>query len=136
MLRYRIEGLYVPETALRAIRGHRRIVDCIRRKNYEGIELAIREHWEQSKRDIQRYAFEEKQAKQTAYRSEQKTLPTSFYDFTLREMDAFLRDRKRVVSFSCFSGESGFSSWSGVQYNSILKVSRSMECPGKRRPVK
>ena len=61
MLRYRIESLYLPETALRAIAGHRRILECIRGNDADGIEEAIRDHLEQSKQDIQRYAFSEDQ---------------------------------------------------------------------------
>lgn len=57
MLRYRIESLYLRETALKAIDGHRRILDCIKRKDAEGIEDAINRHLDQSKKDIQRYAF-------------------------------------------------------------------------------
>lgn len=57
MLRYRIESLYLPESALRAIRGHRRILDCIKRKDDEGIDGTIRDHLEKSKKDIQHYAF-------------------------------------------------------------------------------
>ena len=60
MLRYRVESLYLPETALRAIAGHRRILNCLKEKNEEDFEAAIREHLEQSKQDIYRYAFEEK----------------------------------------------------------------------------
>jgi len=58
MLRYRIESLYVPESGLRAVAGHRRILTCIEKKDDIGIEAAIRDHLEQSKRDIRRYAFE------------------------------------------------------------------------------
>ena len=57
MLRYRIESLYLPKSALMAIRGHRRILDCIKRKEDRGIEGTIRDHLEKSKKDIQRYAF-------------------------------------------------------------------------------
>jgi len=60
MLRYRVESLYLSETALRAITGHRRILNCLKEKNEEDFEAAIREHLEQSKQDIYRYAFEEK----------------------------------------------------------------------------
>lgn len=59
MLRYRIEALYLPETGLRAIIGHRRILECMRQRDEKGIKPAIREHLEQSKREIQRYAFGE-----------------------------------------------------------------------------
>jgi DNA-binding GntR family transcriptional regulator len=60
MLRYRIEALYLPETGLRAIVGHSRILDCMRERNKNGIKSAIREHLEQSKCEIQRYAFGKK----------------------------------------------------------------------------
>ena len=70
MLRYRIESLYLTETALRAIAGHHRILDCIRKKDEEKLGEAIREYLEQSKRDIQRYAFEEREKRKTAFRIE------------------------------------------------------------------
>ena len=57
MLRYRVESLYVAEAALRAIAGHRRIITCLETKDDIGIETAIRDHLEQSKRDIHRFAF-------------------------------------------------------------------------------
>ena len=60
MLRYRLESLYLPDTARRALQGHRRIVEGIKRKDMRGIEKAIRDHLEFAKRSIQRYAFEEK----------------------------------------------------------------------------
>ena len=72
MLRYRIESLYLRETVLRAIKGHRRIVDCIREKDESGVEVAIREHLEQSKHDIHRYAFLESNKKDPALRGENK----------------------------------------------------------------
>jgi DNA-binding GntR family transcriptional regulator len=60
MLRYRIESLYVSENGLRAVSGHRRILECLEKKDPIGIEAAIRDHLEQSKRDIHHYAFEAK----------------------------------------------------------------------------
>jgi DNA-binding GntR family transcriptional regulator len=57
MLRYRIEALYLPETGLRAIGEHRRILECMRAMDEKGVETAIREHLEQAKREIQRHAF-------------------------------------------------------------------------------
>ncbi len=59
MLRYRIESIFHKENVLRAIRGHRRIFDCINKKDNENIDQAIRDHLETAKRDIQRYAFNE-----------------------------------------------------------------------------
>ena len=49
MLRYRIESLYLPETALRAIQGHRRILEALKASTRAGLEKAIRDHLEQSK---------------------------------------------------------------------------------------
>ena len=60
MLRYRIESLYVSENGLRAVSGHRRILECLEKKDSIGIEAAIHDHLEQSKRDIHHYAFEVK----------------------------------------------------------------------------
>jgi len=58
MLRYRIESLYLPETALRAIQGHRRILEALKASDESGLERAMRNHLEQSKIDTHRYAFE------------------------------------------------------------------------------
>ncbi len=63
MLRYRVESLYVSENGLRAVSGHRRILGCLVKKDNIGIEAAIRDHLEQSKRDIHHYAFEVKTRK-------------------------------------------------------------------------
>lgn len=57
MLRYRIESIFSEENVLRAVKGHRRIVDCIGHKDSQKVEKAVRAHLEQSKRDIRRYAF-------------------------------------------------------------------------------
>jgi DNA-binding GntR family transcriptional regulator len=61
--RYRVESLYVPESGLIAVNGHRRILACLEKKDDIGIEAAIRDHLEQSKRDIRRFAFEVKTAR-------------------------------------------------------------------------
>jgi len=53
MLRYRIESLYEKETALMAIEGHRKILDCLKRKDEKGLESAMREHLEFAKQSIQ-----------------------------------------------------------------------------------
>lgn len=58
MLRYRIEGLSHPEIAIKAIEGHRRIVECIQKKDAKGIVQAIRDHMEFAKNSVQFYAFE------------------------------------------------------------------------------
>jgi len=53
---------------LRAIKGHKAIVACLKRKDEDGIEMAIKKHLEQSKRDIQRYAFGKAQERDTISR--------------------------------------------------------------------
>ncbi len=70
MLRYRIESLYLPETGLRAIEGHRRILECLRASDEEGLEQAIREHLEWVKRDVQSHAFAKGREKGAASRDE------------------------------------------------------------------
>lgn len=55
MLRYRMESLTLAETALEAIAGHRRILDCIESGDEEGVETAIHDHLEFAKRSIQQH---------------------------------------------------------------------------------
>ena len=57
MLRYRLEASYHPEPALVAIEGHRRILACVKEKDEEGVESAIKEHLERSKLCVQQYVF-------------------------------------------------------------------------------
>ncbi len=57
MLRYRIESLYLPETALRAIQGHRRILEALKASDESGLGEAMRNHLEQFRIDTRRYAF-------------------------------------------------------------------------------
>jgi DNA-binding GntR family transcriptional regulator len=59
MLRYRIESIFREENVVRAIRGHRRIYECIKRKDNERVDQAVRDHLETAKQDVQRYAFSE-----------------------------------------------------------------------------
>ncbi len=58
VLRYRIESIYLPDVALRAIEGHKEILRAIERGDDMEISLALKNHLEQSKRDTLRYAFE------------------------------------------------------------------------------
>lgn len=60
MLRYRIESLYLRETALRAIVGHRRIVECLKRKDMDGIASAVGEHLDFARDSVHRHAFRER----------------------------------------------------------------------------
>jgi DNA-binding GntR family transcriptional regulator len=57
MLRYRVQGLYLPESALRAIEGHRRIFESLRAGDEKGLELAIRDHLEWVMTDVHQNAF-------------------------------------------------------------------------------
>ena len=64
MLRYRIESIFLPETASGAIEGHARLVDCIKRKDKEGAIKAMRDHLDYAKRSVQTHAFEERRKKE------------------------------------------------------------------------
>lgn len=57
MLRYRIESVGLPKAASLAIGDHRRILDCVKRKDKEGVESAIRAHLEQAKEDVLHYGL-------------------------------------------------------------------------------
>jgi DNA-binding GntR family transcriptional regulator len=59
MLRYRIQSIYLVDNVLRAIEGHKGIVQAIKNRDMDEVHNAIRYHMEQSKRDILRYAFKE-----------------------------------------------------------------------------
>jgi GntR family transcriptional regulator, rspAB operon transcriptional repressor len=52
MLRYRMESVNISDTALQAIEGHTRIVDCLKNRDEEGIGKAVREHLEYAKESI------------------------------------------------------------------------------------
>jgi DNA-binding GntR family transcriptional regulator len=55
---YRMEAQYSLDTRLRAIKGHRRILECLRVKDKNGAGKAIREHLADSREDIKHIAFE------------------------------------------------------------------------------
>lgn len=57
-LRYRLESIGLPDTALRAIEGHKNILMAIEKNDPEMLSCAIGAHLEQSKRDTLRYAFQ------------------------------------------------------------------------------
>ncbi len=59
MLRYRIQSIYSVDNVLRAIEGHKEILQAIKRRDLEEVNTAIRYHMERSKKDILRYAFKE-----------------------------------------------------------------------------
>jgi DNA-binding GntR family transcriptional regulator len=59
MLRYRIQSIYLTDNVLRAIEGHKGILQAIEKGDVEEVNRAIKRHLEQSKKDILRYAFKE-----------------------------------------------------------------------------
>jgi len=59
MLRYRIKSIYLMDNVLRAIGGHKGILEAIEKGDLEEVNRAIRVHLEQSKKDILRYAINE-----------------------------------------------------------------------------
>jgi len=59
MLRYRMQSIYLIDNVLRAIQGHKTILEAIEKGDLEGVNRAIKCHLEQSKKDILRYAFKE-----------------------------------------------------------------------------
>ncbi len=59
MLRYRVQSIYLTDNVIRAIRGHKGILRAVKKGNPEEVNQAIKEHLEQSKRDILKYAFKE-----------------------------------------------------------------------------
>jgi DNA-binding GntR family transcriptional regulator len=59
MLRYRIQSIYLIDNVLRAIQGHKDMLEAIEKGDLEEVNRAIKCHLEQSKKDILRYAFKE-----------------------------------------------------------------------------
>ncbi len=58
MLRYRLEAMYMPEGVSATIEGHKKILECIKAKDKEGVEAAIKAHLDQARDDIRYFAFE------------------------------------------------------------------------------
>jgi DNA-binding GntR family transcriptional regulator len=61
VLRYRLESIYLPDVAFRAIEGHKEILRAIEKGDDAEISLALKNHLEQSKRDTLKYAFEKEE---------------------------------------------------------------------------
>ena len=57
MLRYRIQCIYMTETAERSMEGHERIVDAIERGDSAEIAAAVKMHLTQARDDILYYVF-------------------------------------------------------------------------------
>ena len=60
MVRYRVQSIYVPDNVLRGINGHKAILSAIETGNLKTAAKAIKNHLEQSKKDILLYAFHER----------------------------------------------------------------------------
>ena len=60
MVRYRVQSIYAPDNVLRGIKGHKAILAAIETGNTNTAAEAIRNHLEQSKKDILLYAFKER----------------------------------------------------------------------------
>ncbi len=60
-LRYRLESIYLPGIALRAIEGHKAILKAVESGDHDQVTEAIRRHLEQSKNDTVHYAFHNEQ---------------------------------------------------------------------------
>jgi DNA-binding GntR family transcriptional regulator len=58
-VRYRVQSIYLMNNVLRAIDGHKGILEAIEKGDMEEVNRAIKSHLEQSKKDILRYVFKE-----------------------------------------------------------------------------
>lgn len=58
MLRYRAASINTVETVKEALKGHEKIIQCLRAKDEKGLEDAMTSHLEFSKQDILREALE------------------------------------------------------------------------------
>ena len=56
MIRYRVQSIHSSENVLRAIEGHKGIVRAMEKGDLEGVSRAIKDHLEQSKTDILKFA--------------------------------------------------------------------------------
>jgi DNA-binding GntR family transcriptional regulator len=57
MLRYRIKAMCNPEGISKTIKGHKKILDALKRRHESALCEAIEEHLEMAKRDIRYFAF-------------------------------------------------------------------------------
>ena len=53
-----MQAQYSLDSKFRAIRGHRAILACLRDKDKNGVETAIKHHLADSRKDIKRIAFD------------------------------------------------------------------------------
>ncbi len=64
-LRYRLESIYLPGTAIRALEGHKAILAAAESGDHDQATEAVRLHLEQSKNDTVQYAFHNEQQKKS-----------------------------------------------------------------------
>ncbi|MCX5813982.1 MAG: GntR family transcriptional regulator [Proteobacteria bacterium] len=72
MLRYRAQSIFLKDVVLRAIDGHKGILEAIEAGDIQKVNEAITYHLEQSKKDTLRYAFEKSNADGTSAMSSEK----------------------------------------------------------------
>ncbi len=59
MVRYRVQSIYAPDNVVRGIQGHKKMLAAIETGDVDLAAKALRNHLEQSKKDILYYAFQE-----------------------------------------------------------------------------
>jgi len=74
MPRNRIRSIFSEEVVFRAIKGHKAILACMKRKNEDGIKMAINKHREQCKLDIRCYAFPMSQERDSTRKSKDQAI--------------------------------------------------------------
>jgi GntR family transcriptional regulator, rspAB operon transcriptional repressor len=72
MLRYRAQSIFLKDVVLRAIDGHKGILEAIETGDVQKVNEAIANHLEQSKKDTLRYAFDKNDADKTSTISSEK----------------------------------------------------------------
>lgn len=72
MLRYRAQSIFLKDVVIRAIDGHKGILDAIEAGNIDNVNEAITRHLEQSKQDTLRYAFDKGNTDKTSGISSEK----------------------------------------------------------------
>jgi len=57
MLRFRIQALYIIETALKSLKGHERILDAVERGDPRAAVAVLEEHLKSAKDDVLHYSL-------------------------------------------------------------------------------
>jgi DNA-binding GntR family transcriptional regulator len=61
MLRYRIESIKSDDTAIGGMKGHRQIIECLKKRDREGLEAAMVAHLEYARENIRERALEHRE---------------------------------------------------------------------------